>query len=108
MSETAPLFFFVELALRYTRVSCSPMGASLPIARTVQAADPDDALHQACLCLDRDLEQLLARVNTINVSEVIAELRTLRPVDASPGEGLWNPAPFAPEIPIPRHIQVRR
>lgn len=103
-------FFHVELTLRYTRISCMPYRAKLDIDRVLRAADAEDALRQAGLCLDRDLEDIFADINTINVSNVLIDVRTVRELDHAgdtDGPELWNPTPFDPELRVPRYIIVR-
>lgn len=100
-------FFAVALTLRYTRISCMPFRASIDFDKTVQAKDSTDAVRQACLCLDRDLEDILSRVNAINVSEMIVEVKALREVSASTDPTLWNPKPFGPQLQVPPHLVVR-
>lgn len=81
------------------------MGAKLEIDRRVRALDSHDALHQACHCVDRDLEEILARINTINVSEVIVEFGRIETV--RDGDDLWNPEPFDRGLRVPPHIIVQ-
>jgi hypothetical protein len=91
--------------MRYTRVSCLPFRATMDLDRLVQARDRDDALRQACLCLDRDLEELLSTVNAMNVTEVLVTVREVSPeLQGARDEELWNPEPFDTEILVPRHI----
>jgi len=101
------VFFEVHFTLRYTQVSCMPFRASMDFERQVQAVDEEDALRQACLCLDRDLEQVLSQVNAINVSEVIVEVRSINETAASTGDALWNPEPFEKQLEVPPHIVVK-
>lgn len=89
----------VQLTMRYTRISCLPFRASMDLDRVVLASSDDDAVRQACLCLDRDLEELLAWVSSINVSEVRVEVRGVGP--APPDRRPWNPKPFPPEVEVP-------
>ena len=96
----------IDLVLRYTRVSCMPMRAKLALSRCVQAVDSDDAIRQACLCVDRDLEELLAHVNTINVSEVIVEVHRVEPA-LQAESALWNESWFPPGAAVPAHILLR-
>ncbi len=83
-----------------------PFRASLDFSRWVQAKDESGALKQACLCIDRDLEEILAHVNTMNVSEVLVELRRIESAKTVDGE-LWNTAPFDENTVVPRYIVVR-
>ena len=103
------MLFLVELTLRFTRISCRPFGATKELSRIVRAGDRDDALRQACLCVDRDLEGILAFVNTINVSKIKVDVRAISALEADeqpPGD-IWNPVPFDPEQQVPRYIVVR-
>ena len=62
-------------------------------------------LHQAALCLHRDLEGMLAQVNAIHVAEVRLELDSVEPVPAlEPGRRLWNPTHFGSDCKVPPHI----
>jgi hypothetical protein len=98
--------FRARLALRYTRISCMPFQAILELDRLVQGMDRDDALRQACLCVDRELDEILARVNTQNVTEIWIEPRQI--VEAAPpADDLWNPDPFPPEQSLPRYIVLK-
>jgi hypothetical protein len=74
---------------------------------TVRAQDEEDALRQACLCLDRDLEEILSQINAINVSEVIVEVETIEEVKASTVKNLWNPELFSTQLEVPPHIVVK-
>ena len=103
--EAMPLFR-IQLTLRYTLISCKPMGAKLEFDRIIQAADRNEAALQACLCLDRDLEEIMARVNAINVSEVMVDIKNIEETNRG-DEPLWNPFPFS-EQKVPPHIIVRR
>lgn len=96
--------FLVELTLRYTRISCMPFRASLEFGRYIQATDKSDALRQSCLCVDRDLEDILARVNTMNVTKVVVEPRNIRRINGQSPEPIWNHEPFDHNIKIPRYI----
>ena len=98
--------FRVELVMRYTRISCMPFRATYPATRVVQARDEEDVVRQACLCLDRDLEQILARVNAINVSEVRVEVSSIQPL-AQGNEAFWNPKWFSADDTIPPYVIVR-
>jgi hypothetical protein len=80
-----------------------PMRAKLPMSRCVLAIDADDAIRQACLCVDRDLEEVLANVNAINVSEVIVEVHRVEPT-AQADTAPWNHALFPAEVAVPSHI----
>ena len=102
-----PVFRF-KGAMRYTRISCMPFRAVLGIAKLVQAQDEADALRQVALCLDRDLEEILAQVNAMNVSYVRLEVHGLREEPATDGEALWNPTAFPQELPVPPHIELYR
>ena len=97
----------VALALRYTRISCRPFGARLELDKLVEAESEQDAVRQACLCLDADLEQVMGNVNAINVSEFPVDIVAVEPAVAGAGE-LWNPRPFPRGQAIPRHLVVRR
>jgi hypothetical protein len=99
--------FRLELTLRYTRVSCMPYRATLELSHVVSARDREDALRQGALCVDRDLEEILSKVNTLNVSDVIVEARAVQELETlqeSESTTLWNLEPFGPELAIPRHI----
>lgn len=96
----------VDLVMRYTRISCMPFKAKFPASKLVQALDEQDAVRQACLCLDRDLEDVLAGVNAINVSEVRVEFSRVELVRGT-GAEYWNPEWFEGGIPIPEHVIVR-
>jgi len=97
----------VELVMRYTRISCMPFRARYPASHTVQAEDEEDAVRQACLCLDRDLEEILSSVSAIHVSEIWVEFSRVERV-AAPRRALWNPCWFARDLLVPPHIVVRR
>jgi len=99
-------YFHVDIVLRYTRFSCAPMRAKLPMSKTVLATDDSDALRQACLCVDRDLEEILAQINAINVSEVVVEVHRVEPSAAPPGEP-WNGAGFDPSVIVPPYVLLR-
>ena len=96
--------FLVRLTMRYTRISCMPFRASMDFDRVVLGDDEEDAVRQACLCIDRDLEELLWAVNTINVSEVLVEVRGVEESGAAAREEPWNPEPFPPSVEIPPHV----
>lgn len=98
--------FHVDLAMRYTRISCMPFEARFAASKVVQARDEEDAVRQACLCLDRDLEEILSRVNAINVSEVWVTFSEVTPVEDS-GEAFWNPSWFSHEVQVPPYLVVR-
>jgi hypothetical protein len=100
-----PLFRF-KGTMRYTRISCMPFRAVLGIAKLVQAHDEADALRQAVHCLDRDLEELLAQVNAINLSHVRLEVHSVEPEPAADGDPLWNPTVFPKLLALPPHIAV--
>lgn len=98
--------FRVELVMRYTRISCRPFRATFPASRVVQAEDAEDAVRQACLCIDRDLEEILSRVNAINVSEVLIEFSCVEPArDETPA--FWNPSWFPRDLTVPPYVIVR-
>jgi len=97
----------VRLTMRYTRISCMPMRATMDLDRVVLAKDQDDAVRQACLCLDRDLEELLWAVNSMNVSEVIVEVRSVDTSADGDGEAPWNPDPFPPEVAVPPYVIIQ-
>ncbi len=97
----------VLFTLRFTRYSCAPWRASKSFDRFVQAADPPDAVRQACLCLDQELEQILAQINAINVSEVYVDISRVTPTERSADEPLWNSSRFDPSLEIPQYIVVR-
>ena len=98
----------VRLTMRYTRISCMPMRATMDLDRVVSAEDQDDAVRQACLCLDRDLEELLWAVNSMNVSEVIVEVRSVEPAAEGDREAPWNPDPFPAEVTVPPYVILQR
>lgn len=103
-------FFHVELTLRYTRISCMPYRATLDLDRFLIAENRADALHQAGLCLDRDLEEILANINTMNVADVLVDVRRVQQLTdrEKPGESkIWNRNPFNEDLPLPRHIVIR-
>lgn len=100
--------FRVLLTLRYTRISCMPFRAKLDLDRLVQAEDRDDALRQACLCIDRELDEILASVNAINVTEVWVEPQDLEERPPTPGLDLWNDPAFALDRPIPQYIVLKQ
>lgn len=93
--------------MRYTRISCRPFRATFPASRIVQAEDPDDAVRQACLCIDRDLEEILSRVNAINVSEVLVEFSSVEPAQ-EPESTFWNPSWFPRDLTVPPYVIVQR
>ncbi len=95
-------------AMRYTRISCMPYRALLGLSKLVQAEDEEDALRQAALCLDRDLEEIFAQVSAINVSSVRLEVHGLQPEPSTDGEALWNPTAFARQQQVPPHIELCR
>ncbi len=98
--------FLVELTLRYTRISCMPFRATIELSRVVEAENQADALRQACLCVDRDLEEMLASVNTINLNKVHVEVQTVKELHGSEGQDIWNPAQFEPQVEVPRYIVI--
>lgn len=98
--------FQVQLTMRYTRVSCMPFRARLEIDRPVQAADREDALRQACLCLDQELEEILARVNSFNITVVRVVPGEIVERGPAQEQDVWNPEPFPPDIPIPRYLEL--
>ena len=100
------MVFRIQLTIHYTRISCRPYGASLEYDRLVQAQDREDAQRQACLCVERELEVILAQVNTANVSEVLVDLRDIQPTQHQ-GQPLWNESPFPRDQRVPRHLVVR-
>lgn len=89
--------------MRYTRWSCQPLGASMAFDEIVQAVDAEDAVRQACLCLDRDLEKLLGSVSAANVSEVHVAVEALEELFGSAAQ-VWNPAAFPERKRAPAHI----
>lgn len=93
-------------AVQYTRWSCRPFAARLPITECVQATDRADASRQVGLCIHRDLEQILDQVNAINVAEVRIETQRLEEVAAEGAGVLWNPTRFPDEVRLPRHIEM--
>ena len=97
----------IALALRYTRISCRPFGARLELDRLVEAESEQDAIRQACLCLDAELEQVLAGINAINVSEFPVDILAIEPAAREAGE-LWNPHPHPADKAIPPHLIVRQ
>ncbi|HNS99133.1 MAG TPA: hypothetical protein PKL73_19405 [Polyangiaceae bacterium] len=99
-------YFRVELVLRYTRISCMPYRATFPAAKVVQAQHADDAVRQACLCLDRDLEDILAQVNALNVSEVWVDILSVQLLKQAQ-DPVWNPWWFPTDQAIPSYIIVR-
>jgi len=99
--------FRARVTMRYTRISCVPMGARMALDRYVQAKDRDDAARQVALCVDRDLEELLWAVNAQNVSEVWLELNAIEPRNLPVTTSLWNATPFEPGLLPPRHIVCR-
>ena len=103
---TADGLFWLRGGMRYTRWSCLPFGARLDLEEIVQAESREEALRQAALCLHRDLEELLSRINAINVSEVYLEIDELRPVATAPKRVPWNPQPFAPDVEVPPHVKI--
>jgi hypothetical protein len=92
--------------MRYTRISCMPFRATFPASKVVQAEDSKDAVRQACLCLDRDLEEILAQVNALNVSDVLVDIRAVRLVALDDGPP-WNPAWFPPHVALPSYVVLR-
>ena len=90
--------------MRYTRLSCMPFRAAVEFDRAVLAESREDAVRQACLCIDRDLEEILSRVSAINVSEVLVEVRDVTALGAASSPDLWNPEPFPADREVPRHI----
>lgn len=98
--------FRVDLVMRYTRISCMPFRATYPASRIVQAQDEEDAVRQACLCLDRDLEEILSRVNAINVSEVRVQISDVEGVRDGT-DAYWNPQWFSRDVVIPPYVVVR-
>jgi len=99
--------FELRGSMRYTRWSCLPLGARLALERVILATDREQALFQAALCLHRDLEELLAQVNTINVSEVYLEVDALRPLEEKGHQAaVWNPQPFTAGDKVPPHIKI--
>jgi len=101
--DEAGVLYRVKLNLRYTRVSCLPFGAVMALDRVVRANDEVDAQRQACLCLAEELEDILAAVNAMNVSEVRVDFAEIQPTEPD-NPTLWNPVPFPPELTVPRHI----
>ena len=97
----------IALALRYTRISCRPFGARLELDRLVGAESEQDAIRQACLCLDAELEHVLAGINAINVSEFPVDILAVEIVAGDAGV-LWNPSPHPVEKAIPPHLIVRQ
>jgi hypothetical protein len=78
----------------------------MALDRVVQARDEVDAQRQACLCLAEELEDILAAVNAMNVSEVRVDFEEIQPTEPE-NPTLWNPVPFPPERTVPRHIVAR-
>lgn len=100
--------FRVRFVLRYTRVSCQPLRATVPFDRVVLARDGEDALRQACLCLDRDLEELLSAVNAMNLSAVHVEHESIEPAPPDLASEPWNADPYPEDVEVPPHVVVSR
>lgn len=100
------MVYRVVLALRFTRISCRPLGARAEFDRYVEAQSEHDAMRQACLCLDAELEGIIADVNTINVAELLVDVLT---VELSRGAGgvLWNASPYPATRQVPGYLTVR-
>jgi len=96
----------VVLALRYTRMSCRPYGARMELDRLVLADSEQDAVRQACLCLDADLERLMSEINAINVSAFPVDILLVEQVGSGAGR-TWNETPFPASRCVPPHLQVR-
>ncbi len=92
--------------MRYTRISCMPFRATMDFDRVVNADDDDDARRQACLCIDRELDDILGYVNTQNVTGVRIETHEIRELRSMEGQQVWNPDPFPSEKAIPRYIEL--
>jgi len=96
----------VVLALRYTRMSCRPYGARMELDRLVLAESEQDAVRQACLCLDMELERLMSEINAINVSAFPVDILLVEQVGSGAGR-TWNETPFPAGQHVPAHLQVR-
>ncbi len=99
--------FRIDLSMRYTRISCRPFEARYLVTEVVQARDEQDAQRQACLCLDRDLEEILSRVNSINVSELMIEFTCVQKIEARKNEAYWNTEWSDENQPVPPYFIIR-
>lgn len=107
MTQVVSNGFRVKLVMRYTRISCMPFRATYETDRIVQAQSEHDAVRQACLCLDRELEQVLSKVNAINVAEVLVDIRSVEPAPESDRESeFWNPRWFPSDQRVPDYLVV--
>lgn len=104
MRQVVTSGFRVRLVMRYTRVSCMPFRATYETTRIVQAQSDQDAVRQACLCLDQELEEILSKVNAINVAEVLVDIKFVSPASE---RDFWNAQWFPPDQQVPDYLVVR-
>ncbi len=107
MTQGETSAFRVKLVMRYTRISCMPFRATHETTRIVQARSENDAVRQACLCLDRELEEILSKVNAINVAEVLVNIRSVEPAPrGNKVPEFWNPRWYPSDQLIPDYLVV--
>lgn len=98
--------FRVRFVMRYTRISCMPLRATMEFDEIVQAKSAEDAPMQAAKCIDRDLEEILWAVSSMNVTEVILEFQSVTAATPDQAGDVWNPESF-PDDELPRYVVLK-
>lgn len=83
-----------------------PFRATKFFDRFLSGQDTEDALRQACLCIDRELDEILAFVNTQNVTGVRIAAHEVVEVPTAEDREIWNPDPFPQTTRVPRYIEL--